>query len=179
MADQCEMVNETLVAAKNIGPLEVEIFGSRTLCLEADGDANLTPYTATIRFSNTSHSPVIVNYTTDPLRSFRSMAVWPTDRPNAAIQFNDCVGDQAMPTGMAKTVAPRGTLLISSWTRHHNFIWGREAPNEDTALSNLVARDYTVRFELAISYDRGVGPIPVAEIFDVRFRTVPVLPEKE
>ena len=82
-----------------------------------------------------------------------------------------------MPKGMAKTVAPRGTLLISSWTRHHNFIWGREAPNLDKASSNPVANDYTVRFELAISYDLGLGPVPVAEIFDVRFRTVLVSPE--
>lgn len=179
MADRCEMTSETLVAAKEIGPLEVEVFGSRTLCLEADGDANLAPFTATARVRNVSPTPVIINYTTDPLRSFRSMAVWPTDRPDAAIQFNDCVGDQEMPTAMEKTVAPRGTLLVSSWTRHHNFIWSREAPNENKALSDLIARDYTVRFELAMSYDRGMGPIPVAEMFDVRFLAVPVVPEKE
>lgn len=179
MVDQCEMTSETLVTAKEIGPLEVEVFGSRTLCLEAEGDANLAPYTATMRIRNTSRTPVIINYTTDPLRSFRSMAVWPTDRPDAAIQFNDCVGDQEMPTAMEKTVAPHGTLLVSSWTRHHNFIWDREAPNEKTVLSDLVARDYTVRFELAMSYDHGMGPIPVAEMFDVRFRAVPVVLEKE
>lgn len=179
MADQCEMASETLVAAKEIGPLEVEVFGSRTLCLEANGDSNLVPYTATMRIRNTSPAPVIINYTTDPLRSFRSMAVWPTDRPDAAIQFNDCVGDQEMPVTMEKTVESRGTLLVSSWTRHHNFIWSREAPGENKALSGLVARDYTVRFELAMSYDRGTGPIPVAEMFDVRFLAVPVLPEKE
>lgn len=178
MADQFEMTNETLVEEKEIGPLELEIFGSRTLCLEAEGDANLAPYTATMRVRNTSLTSVIINYTTDPLRSFRSMAVWPTDRPDIAMQFNDCVGDQEMPTAMEKTIAPRGTLLVSSWTRHHNFIWSREAPNESKLLSDLVTRDYTVRFELAMSYDRGMGPVPVAEMFDVRFLAVPMVPEK-
>ncbi len=179
MANQCEMTSETLVETKEIGPLAVEVFGSRTLCLEAEGDANLAPYTATLRIRNTSPTPVIINYTTDPLRSFRSMAVWPTDRPDAAIQFNDCVGDQSLPTSMEKTVAPRATLLVSSWTRHHNYIWDRDAPKENNPLSGLVARDYTVRFELAMSYDRGSGAIPVAEMFDVHFRAVPVVLEKE
>ena len=107
------------------------------------------------------------------------MAVWPTDGLNAAIEFIDCVGDRAMPTGMVKPVAPRGTLLISSWTRRHSFIWSREAPSLDKASCNPVASEYTVRFTLAISNDRRLGPIPVVEIFDVRFRTVRVLPERK
>lgn len=176
MADRFEMTSETLAAIKKIGPLEVEVFGAKTLCIEAEGDANLAPFTATVRIRNTSATPVVVNYTTDPLRSFRSMAVWPTERPDAAIEFNDCVGDQDLPTALEKTIEPRGTLLVSSWTRHHGYIWDREAPKETTALSDLIPRDYTVRFELALSYDRGTGAKPVAEKIDVRFRSVPVVP---
>lgn len=176
MAEQFEMTSETL-AEKEAGPLEFEVFGAKTLSIEADGDANLAPYTATVRIRNTSPTPVIVNYTTDPLRSFRSMAVWPTEQPGEAIEFNDCVGDQSLPTAMEETIPPRGTLLISSWTRHHAYIWDREAPKEDVVLTDLIPRDYTVRFDLALTYDRGSGATPVSEKFDIRFRSVPVVLE--
>jgi len=176
MAEQFEMTSETL-AEREVGPLHFEVFGAKTLGIEAEGDANLAPFTATVRIRNISPTPVIVNYTGDPLRSFRSMAVWPTERPDAAIEFNDCVGDLDFPTAMEETIAPRGTLLVSSWTRHHAYIWGREAPKEGMVLTDLVPRDYTVRFELALTYDRGTGPTPLAERFDVRLRSVPVMLE--
>ena len=176
MAEKFEMTSETL-ATKEVGPLQFEVFGAKTLGVEAEGDANLAPFTATVRVRNTSPTPVIVGYTMDPLRSFRSMAVWPTEQPNAAIEFNDCVGDLEMPTAMEETIAPSGTLLISSWTRHHGYIWDREAPKEGVALSDLIPRDYTVRFELALTYDRGTGPTPLAEEFDIRLRSVPAVLE--
>ena len=40
MAEQFEMTSETL-AEKEAGPLEFEVFGAKTLSIEADGDAVL------------------------------------------------------------------------------------------------------------------------------------------
>ena len=175
MAEQCEMTSEVL-QVKEAGPLELEVFGSKTLCIEREGNTNLAPYTATLRIRNTSPTPVIVNYTLDPLRSFRSKVVFPADRPDDSIEFSDCCGDQGQPGAVEETIPPRGTLLISSWTRHHDFIWGKEVPDE-AALADLIPRDYIVRFELAMTYDRGTGPTPVAEMFDIRLRAVPVVLE--
>lgn len=175
MAEQFEMTSGTL-AVKEVGPLEFQVFGAKTLCIEASGDANLAPFTATLRIRNNSPTPVTLGYTMDPLRSFRSKAVWPTERPDTAIEFNDCVGDLDHPTAMEKTIPPNGTLLISSWTRHHGYIWDREAPKETVSLIDLVPRDYTVRFEVALSYDRGTGATPVTEAIDVHLRSVPVTP---
>ena len=176
MAGSWEMTSETLDTGRS-GPLEFEVFGSKTLCIEDAGNSNLAPYTATIRVRNASGRPVTVGYTLDPLRSFRAMTVIPQADLDDAMSFTDCCGDAGAPAALAKTLAPREELLISSWTRHHDAIWQREAPG-DRVLTDVLPSDYIVRFDLALTYDDGGGPQVVAETFDISLRAIPVVLEE-
>ena len=165
MAQDCEMNVETL-AKTVVGPLNVEVIGSPVLCIETQGDANLTPFTATARITNQGMAPITLAYTLEPLRAFRAMAVWPEGRADQSIAFTDCCGDAGMPGVLEKVIAPGESFLISSWTRHHNVIWSKQ--QSDGGLK--ASRNFAVRFELAASYDPGSGAVPVSEDFDIMLR---------
>ena len=176
MAKQCEMTSEIL-ATKEVGPLGLEVFGSKILCIESEGDENLTPYTATVRIKNISSTPVSVGYSLDPLRSFRSKRVGSIYLPTSpVIEVNDCCGAASDPGPQEKTLQPNDELLVSSWSRHHDTIWNRVSP-QTTGLTTSIPSEYVVRFDLSLVYDSGVGPVPVSETFDITFRAVPVVLE--
>ena len=91
VAGECVMTSETL-QTKSVGPLAFEVFGADTLCIEAAGDANLAPFTATVRVRNTGAAPVTVQYQLDPARSFRSKAIWPAGKRRQSVDFGEVAG---------------------------------------------------------------------------------------
>ena len=169
LAGQCVMKGETL-GTKSSGPLALEVFGAKTLCIEAKGDTNLAPFTPTVRIRNTSADPITLRYQLDPARSFRSRAIWPAGRPRQSRDFSDVSGGAS---ALKKTIGPGEELLISSWTRHNDEIRNRIFPRHGKP-AETAPRDFVVRFDLAITYDSGAGSIPVAETFAIPLRAVPV-----
>lgn len=169
LAEQCTMESKTL-DTKSSGPLVLEVFGTDTLCIEPQGTANLAPYTPTVRIRNTGPDPVTVRYRLDPARSFRSTAIWPAGRPNQSVDFNDVSGGAS---AQQKTIGASEELLISSWTRHNDAIRSRILPGNGQP-ADTAPQDFVVRFDLAISYEKGAGAIPVSETFAIPMRAVPV-----
>ena len=159
---------ETL-AMSVVGPLNVEVIGSPVLCIESAGDANLTPFTATARITNEGMAPVTVTYTPEPLRAFRSIAVWPEGQRDQSIAFTDCCGDQGLPGLIQIPLLPGESFLMSSWTRHHQTIWSREQQSGWLE----VPRTYIVRLELTASYNPGSGPALISEEFRIPLRAEP------
>ncbi len=169
LAEQCTMKSRTL-DTKSSGPLVLEVFGADTLCIEPQGTANLAPYTPTVRIRNTGPDPVTVRYQLDPARSFRSSAIWPAGQSNQSVDFNDVSGGAS---AQQKTIGAGEELLISSWTRHNDAIRSRILPDNGRP-ADTAPQDFVVRFDLAISYDKGASAIPVSETFAIPMRAVPV-----
>lgn len=169
VAAQCVMKSEVL-DTKTSGPLALEVFGAKTLCIEAQGDSNLAPFTPTVRIRNTSSAPITVRYQLDPARSFRSKAIWPAGRSNKSKDFGEVSGGSSI---LEKTIGAGKDLLISSWTRHNDEIRNRILPRNGKP-ARTAPRDFVVRFDLTITYDSGASSIPVAESFAIALRAVPV-----
>ena len=169
VAGQCAMKSKTL-DTKSSGPLVLEVFGADTLCIEAQGTANLAPFTPTVRIRNTSPDPITVRYQLDPRRSFRSTAIWPAGRSNQSVEFSDVSGGAS---ARQKTIGAGEELLISSWTRHNDAIRSRILPANGQPAATA-PQDFVVRFDLAVSYDKGAGAIPVSETFVITMRAVSV-----
>ncbi|WP_298260225.1 hypothetical protein [uncultured Litoreibacter sp.] len=167
----CKMEIE-LLEKRQSGQFDVEIIGSPVLCLEAIGDANLAPFTATARITNRGAEKVTVHYRRGVSSAFQSVSYWPSDRPDKAIAFNECCGDTQSGSNEQKSLAQGEALLISSWTRHHNGIWSQMLPALNAQPLGL-PRDYIVRFSLSITYDAKPKPVTLVEDFEVMFRAVP------
>lgn len=167
-ASPCAMKSEIL-ETRSGGPLVFEVFGAGTLCIETQGGANLAPFTPTVRIRNTSADAVTLRYQLDPARSFRSKAIWPAGQSGQSVDFRAVSGGAP---ALEKTLAAGEDLLISSWTRHNDEIRRRTLPDGGTPAATA-PHDFVVRFDLAITYDSGDGPVPVAESFDIALRAVP------
>jgi hypothetical protein len=168
LAEQCAMRSRTL-DTKSSGPLLLEVFGADTLCIEPEGNANLAPYTPTVRIRNTGPDPITVRYQLDPARSFRSTAIWPAGRSQQSVDFNDVSG---LGSTQLELMGVGEELLISSWTRHNDAIRNRVLPSNDRPVS-AGPQDFVVRFDLEISYSRGGGTTPVSATFTIPLRAVP------
>lgn len=171
MASTCQMQIEVLDDRQS-GPFALEVIGTPVLCLEAQGDANLGPFTATARITNRGAVPAMVSYRRGVSSAFQSVAYWPEGRRDARIAFNECCGDQQSGSIMQKTLAPGEALLVSSWTRHHTAIWSDMKP----ALNMIPVsppQDYVVQFTLAFGYEAGGQTLPMSESFEILLRAVP------
>ncbi|MDR6992897.1 hypothetical protein [Luteimonas sp. 3794] len=171
IASSCDM-DIRILESRRSGPLALDVIGTPTLCLQAGGDANLGQFTATARITNRGSSPVAVDYRRGVSSAFQSVAYWPEGRRDEATAFAECCGDTQSGRTERKTLAPGETLLVSSWTRHHQAIWSAMKPRLGTTPVSD-ARRYVVRFSLNLAYDAGAAPVAISEHFDIVLHAVP------
>ncbi|MEM6295069.1 MAG: hypothetical protein AAGA54_27610 [Myxococcota bacterium] len=160
-------MRSTTVATDAAGPLQIDVLASPTLCIAADGDANLAPFTATAKFTNRASTPLQLSYMVEPVRSFRAVRVWPEADAGAAVALGASPGAADSVGAQLRSVAPGESLLLSSWTRHHDVIW-----SEMTSTPASKQQRYVVRFELALEYRLDGDAVAVSKTFDVTFDAV-------
>ena len=155
MAQTCQM-STAILAKEQVGPLKLEILGAPMLCIAPEGDANLAPFTATARITNSGAAPVTVTYTKGATPAFRSTGIWIRGLRHAAQFFQQPEGEANNVSRVAKTLAPGDSFLISSWTRHHTFIWdamrNKKSSGRGLVASNQQDRYFSVQFTIDLTY---------------------------
>lgn len=146
--EACKMRTQVLAQVQE-GPLKIEIIGSPVLCIEPQGDANLGPFTATARITNTDSSPVAITYTTP---AFHSTGIWDAGQRDDAHFFQSPPGSAKGSNSTEKTLAKGENLLISSWTRHHVAIWTTMHNATFNKGVHQVKQDFKVQFALGVAY---------------------------
>ncbi len=168
IASTCGMELEVLDKRQS-GPFEIEVIGTATLCLEADGDANLGPFTATARITNRGSTATTVHYRRGVASAFQSVSYWEKGRRDEVTAFGECCGEPQSGSIEQKTLAPGEVHLVSSWTRHHTAIWS-EMSHGLQSISPARTGVYVVRFSLSLAYGGDSALVTLLEEFDVVMR---------